>query len=256
MESNARRCLTVARVARTPGLVRLAPEIEPFAEVIRQRQEYLKSLKQHIDATEGSLVDFARGHETFGLHRVEGGVKYREWAPNAVELSLVGEFNDWQVGLHKGEKDEFGVWTVFVPNSPSAELKTAGEGSVRGLKHKDQLRVHMVTTTGESFDRIPAWIPAVCSTETETYHNGLFWDPSEKEKYEFQHEAPRKPKTLRIYEAHVGMSGEQEGVNSYSNFTKDVLPKIKEGGYNAIQLMGVQEHALYSSFGYQVHPSK
>jgi 1,4-alpha-glucan branching enzyme len=60
------------------------------------------------------------------------------------------------------------------------------------------------------------------------------------------------PKDLRIYEAHVGMSSTEPKISSYWEFAHTVLPMIKELGYNAVQLMGIMEHAYYASFGYQV----
>lgn len=55
-----------------------------------------------------------------------------------------------------------------------------------------------------------------------------------------------------IYEAHIGISTEEYKINSYKEFTRDVLPRIKKAGYNTIQLMAIMEHPLYASFGYQV----
>ena len=57
---------------------------------------------------------------------------------------------------------------------------------------------------------------------------------------------------LRIYEAHVGMATEEQRVGTFDEFTEHVLPRIKDLGYNAIQLMADQEHPYYGSFGYHV----
>jgi 1,4-alpha-glucan branching enzyme len=56
---------------------------------------------------------------------------------------------------------------------------------------------------------------------------------------------PKKPDSLRIYEAHVGMSSEEPVVASYTYFKDNVLPRIKSQGYNCVQLMAVQEHPYY-----------
>ncbi|KAJ6699299.1 protein 14-ALPHA-GLUCAN-BRANCHING ENZYME 2-1 CHLOROPLASTIC/AMYLOPLASTIC [Salix purpurea] len=58
--------------------------------------------------------------------------------------------------------------------------------------------------------------------------------------------------SLRIYEAHVGMSSTEPVINTYANFRDDVLPRIKKLGYNAVQIMAIQEHSYYASFGYHV----
>lgn len=83
----------------------------------------------------------------------------------------------------------------------------------------------------------------------------MFWNPPKggDGDYQFRHPLPEVPHSLRIYEAHVGMSSEGEpNVNTYEKFADEVLPRIKDLGYNAIQLMAVQEHAYYASFGYHV----
>ncbi|KAK4481160.1 hypothetical protein RD792_012041 [Penstemon davidsonii] len=91
------------------------------------------------------------------------------------------------------------------------------------------------------------------------------------EKYVFKHPRPKKPKSLRIYESHVGMStanasynmdsnesdlgiskAEEPVINTYANFRDEVLPRIKRLGYNAVQIMAIQEHSYYASFGYHV----
>lgn len=61
-----------------------------------------------------------------------------------------------------------------------------------------------------------------------------------------------RPRALRIYECHVGMSSQEPKVNSYLEFMTDMLPRIRKLGYNAIQIMAIQEHAYYGSFGYHV----
>ena len=89
---------------------------------------------------------FASAYKSYGLHRVEGGgVRYREYAPGAKRLCLMGEFNGWQPWEFEGKKDQFGAWEVNIP--PSA-----------GLMHGMQVRVVMESGDGKvEFDRIPAW---------------------------------------------------------------------------------------------------
>lgn len=63
---------------------------------------------------------------------------------------------------------------------------------------------------------------------------------------------PLRQASLRIYEAHVGMASEEAEVASYDDFRRDVLPRIARQGFNCVQLMAVQEHPYYASFGYHV----
>lgn len=71
--------------------------------------------------------------------------------------------------------------------------------------------------------------------------------------YKWQHSNPKRPKSLRIYECHVGIATNEHRVGTYLEFAKNIIPRIVKQGYNAIQLMAVMEHAYYASFGYQVN---
>lgn len=68
----------------------------------------------------------------------------------------------------------------------------------------------------------------------------------------FKHKRPERPKSLKIYESHVGIATQHCEVGNYKNFAENVLPRIVRQGYNAIQVMAIMEHAYYASFGYQV----
>lgn len=112
----------------------------------------------------------------------------------------------------------------------------------------------MVTPSGEVIDRIPAWIKRVTQDlNVSPVYDAVFWNPPSTARYQFQHPRPKKPASLRIYEAHVGISSSETKVATYKNFTLKMLPRIKHLGYNAIQLMAIMEHAYYASFGYQVN---
>ncbi|KAF3777465.1 1-4-alpha-glucan-branching enzyme 1 [Nymphaea thermarum] len=112
-------------------------------------------------------------------------------------------------------------------------------------------RIHMETPSGIR-DSIPAWIKFSVQAPGEIPYNGIYYDPLPEEKFEFKHHQPKAPKSLRIYEAHVGMSSLDPKINTYANFRDEVLPRIKRLGYNVVQLMAIQEHSYYVSFGYHV----
>lgn len=115
-------------------------------------------------------------------------------------------------------------------------------------------QITMVLPSGERIYRIPAWIKRVVQDLTVSpAYDAVFWNPPVDEVHKFQHARPKKPESLRIYEAHVGISSPETRVATYKEFTKNMLPRIKYLGYNAIQLMAIMEHAYYASFGYQVN---
>ncbi len=99
-------------------------------------------------------------------------------------------------------------------------------------------------------DRIPGYIRRVVQDPPETPNfTGVYWNPPE---YRFRHELPRRKGGLRVYEAHVGMAQEEGKVGTFYEFTQNILPRIANLHYNAIQLMAIQEHPYYGSFGYHV----
>jgi hypothetical protein len=94
--------------------------------------------------------------------------------------------------------------------------------------------------------------PLEAQAPGEIPYNGIYYDPPEEERYKFKYPRPQKPAALRIYECHVGMSSPEPKVSTYLEFARDVIPRAADMGYNAIQLMAIQEHAFYGSFGYHV----
>lgn len=105
----------------------------------------------------------------------------------------------------------------------------------------------MVIPGGHRIERLPTWIRRVTQDlSVSSVYDARFWNPPKEEIYKFKHPRPPKPKNIRIYEAHVGISTSDLRVGTYREFTRDILIRIKDLGYNAIQLMAVMEHAYYA----------
>ena len=109
----------------------------------------------------------------------------------------------------------------------------------------------IVSWPGGSGERIPAYATRVVQDEKTAIFSAQVWHPDSA--YEWQHDnfVP-DTKPLLIYECHIGMAQEREGVGTYDEFRELVLPRIAADGYNAIQIMAIQEHPYYGSFGYHV----
>lgn len=216
--------------------------LKPVADEVQRRYErYLNCLK-NIEGQYGSLKNFASAHEFLGFHydRFRHGWWYREWAPAAHYLSLFGDFNGWNRYANPMEKTDNGVWEIFLPDS---------EYSKR-LVHGSLLKVLVQSSIGEQ-ERIPVYINKVLQDDDTKDFRGQFWNP--EKPYVFEYQRPEiKDEPLLIYEAHVGMAQEREGVGTYNEFRINVLPRIKADGYNAVQLMAIAEHPYYGSFGYHV----
>ncbi len=103
-----------------------------------------------------------------------------------------------------------------------------------------------------SHDRIPAYMRKVIQ-DPQTYDfSGQLWFPKPFEWTDNSFSSAESSKQPIIYECHVGMAQEYEGVGTYREFADNILPRIKNGGYNAIQMMAIMEHPYYGSFGYHV----
>jgi 1,4-alpha-glucan branching enzyme len=219
-------------------LLEIDPWLKPYARDIELRLERYRRLKKSLLGGAKSFSDFANGHLYFGFHRYKKGWVYREWAPAARGLYLIGDFNNWDRTAHPLTRIAGGCW----------ELRLSGEYCRGRFGHGSRVKVHVVSDAGQE-DRIPLYIRRVGQDERAGDFCGQVWD----KKFvwtDARFKAERR--NLFIYEAHVGMALEKEGVGTYREFAGKILPRIKRAGYTAVQLMAVQEHPYYGSFGYQV----
>ncbi|KAH6782460.1 starch branching enzyme 2.2 [Perilla frutescens var. frutescens] len=226
------------------GLISLDPALEAYKDHFKYRITRFTDQKKLIEKYEGSLEEFAQGYLQFGFNRQEDCIVYREWAPAALEAEVVGDFNGWNGAAHKMEKNQFGVWSIRIPDI----------GGNPAIPHNSRVKFRFKHSNGVSVDRIPAWIKYATQDPTRfaAPYDGVYWDPPPTERYQFKYPRPPKPEAPRIYEAHVGMSSSEPIINTYREFADDVLPRIRANNYNTVQLMAVMEHSYYASFGYHV----
>lgn len=212
-----------------------------------------------IERDEGSIAAFAlsNGLEYFGLTRVPGGVCYREWAPAAVSVALIGDFNGWRAhDEHRCARNAWGVWELFLPDVAGRPAIAHGS-RVKALVGVCDASCKATASARPSDEparvvaRIPAWIQRTHRDPTSGGFSGVYVDPHEQ-PYAWLHPRPPRPGTLKIYEAHVGISSGEERIASWEHFRVHVLPRVAALGYTALQLMAVQEHGCYESFGYHV----
>ncbi|KAG0202320.1 alpha-1,4-glucan branching enzyme [Mortierella sp. GBA30] len=223
------------------GVIQLDPWLAPYKSALQERYAGYKAWREIIDK-EGGYERFTRGYERFGFQVSDTGITYREWAPNATQAFLFGDFNQWNPTSHPMKKDEFGVFEIFVPNNADGTPPIA---------HNSKVKITMIKPDGTRIDRLPAWITRVTQDlSVSPNYDAVFWNPPKR--YQWKNKAPPRPTSLKIYEAHVGIATEEGRVGQFTEFTANVLPRIKKLGYNTIQLMAIMEHAYYASFGYQV----
>jgi 1,4-alpha-glucan branching enzyme len=214
------------------------PYLKPFRSILIRRFEMFEALKERLAGNRMSLEAFAAGHEYFGLHFRDGHWVFREWAPNASAVFWIGNMTGWREKTsHELERiDPDGVWEIRLPGD--------------GLRHGDlyRLRIHW---PGGSGDRLPAYARRVVQDPESLIFNAQVWRPFSPHTWAVgDFRRPDDPPL--IYEAHVGMAQEEGKIGTYREFTDKVLKRVVQAGYNTLQLMAVQEHPYYASFGYQV----
>ena len=220
------------------GIVKNDPWLEPFEAAICGRHDHaLWKLNELTQNGKQTLSDFASGYLYFGLHKTSKGWVLREWAPNATDIYLVGDFNGWQEDeAYKMTRIDNGNWEI--------KLKASQ------MHHGDLFKLKIKWNGGEG-ERIPSYANRVVQDEITKIFSAQVWAPAKP--YEFK-KKNFKPDTnpLLIYECHIGMGQDAEKVGTYTEFKDNILPRIKKDGYNAIQVMAVAEHPYYGSFGYHV----
>lgn len=217
-------------------ILEIDPWIKDYKDDINLRMDEYKKQKARLLKKGEKLKDFANAHEYYGFHKVKTGWFYREWAPNAKGLYLIGDFNNWDRHAHPLKKINDEDWEVFIKG-------------IRTIPHKSRLKV--MVDYGDNFqDRIPLFARRVERDENLDF-SAILENPRKKFKWTDE-KFKIKNQDLLIYEAHIGMACEKEEVGSYKDFEKNILPRIKKEGYNTIQLMAIAEHPYYGSFGYQV----
>jgi 1,4-alpha-glucan branching enzyme len=223
-------------------LIQDDPWLATSEQDILDRYNRYKHRLKSLEADFGSIEKFAEGYQYFGINydKDRKGWYYREWAPEAHALYLTGDFNNWEPEEIPLKKNQYGIWELFLDEK--THKKT--------FKHKGKIKVVVDSKLGRQF-RIPAYIRRAVQDEDTKNFSGQLWldDSFDWSDDNFK---PKKGQELFIYECHVGMAQEKEGIGTYNEFTKNILPRIKKAGYNAIQMMAIQEHPYYGSFGYHV----
>ena len=210
--------------------------LKPFAGIIEKRHQQVLAMEREFTYRTTRLSDSCNSYLYYGLHRTNEGWVFREWAPNATAIYLLCEFNDWR-------------------KHPDYALTKVGDGNweiklpLGALAHEMLYRL-LVEWNGGSGERLPSHVRRVIQDEYTKTYSAQVWDPLNP--YQMRHERPKRTDYPLIYEAHIGMSTEHRRVSTFTEFRLFVLPRIVDLGYNTIQLMAVQEHPYYGSFGYQV----
>ena len=210
------------------------PWLEPYRGAIDARHERILECKRKL-AGDGPLASAINNHLYYPLHIEDGQWVIREWAPNASRIYLVGEFNNWKrTEAYCFQPAGQGNWELKVPEM---------------FLHHGQLYKLWMEWPGGGAERLPAYVTRVVQDPETKIFSAQVWNPA---PYQWRSRRPGRRDNPLIYECHIGMSGEAEKVSTFEEFRTNVLPRVKKLGYNVLQIMALQEHPYYGSFGYQV----
>ncbi|MDR0572971.1 MAG: alpha amylase C-terminal domain-containing protein [Tannerella sp.] len=222
----------------TLKLIQKDPWLKPYVNAIEGRHNFAVEKEKEITRHGSlSLSDFSSGYMYFGLHHTNDGWVFREWAPNATAIYLVGTFNSWKKKEdYRLKKVEYGNWEISLPEN--------------AIHHTDLYKL-LIEWEGGSGERIPAWCQRVVQDERTKIFSAQVWNPAKPYHFKNKKFIP-ETSPLLIYECHIGMASQAEKTGTYEEFRMNILPRIASDGYNAIQIMAIQEHPYYGSFGYHV----
>jgi len=209
--------------------------------------------KIHFSELDQSLFGSATNYELYkklGAHpcndQDKEGVYFATWAPHAEKVSVIGGFNDWSEEANPCQKvGDIGVWETFI----------------EGAKAGDLYKFYIVTATGEGLykaDPYAQWSELRPGTASRIAPNSFFkWNDSDWMDNRAQ--GMVEEKAIAIYETHIGSwmrhpASEEnpEGFYNYREFADKITKYVLEMGYTHVELMGVAEHPLDNSWGYQV----
>lgn len=217
--------------------------LAPVADVVNRRHDDFQRRFHEIESSCGSLSEYANSYLYFGLNydKERKGWMFREWLPNAKDVYICGDFNNWQSTSLRLTRNNDGVWEIF--------LSDKKEGA--NIVHESLYKIVVHSDNGYQ-ERIPSHATYMHENPINHNYSACVWKPVKAFKWADKRFKIEKLGSPVIYEAHVGMAQEQARIGSFKKFTRDIIPRIKDLGYNTIQLMAVAEHPYYGSFGYHV----
>ena len=196
----------------------------------------------------GLLYDFLNGqcieaHSYFGAHFSEKNgqtvVTFRLYAPMADDVSVIGEWNNWDVTKDKMKKiDDCGVWEIEIPN----------------LHNYQCYKFHFKNAQGNYVDKIDPYAfhaelrPGTCSRLFDIRNFAWHDDPWMKSRDR------NFDKPMSIYEMHLGSwkgRGDDGHILSYEEIADYLIPYIKENGFTHVEFMPLIQYPFDGSWGYQ-----
>lgn len=214
--------------------------------------DYSKSVWVHSLLTEFDIALFISGkhfrlYEKMGAHLTTvnntAGTYFAVWAPNAQEVSVIANFNNWSRGSHQLYKrwDSSGIWEGFIPNVDKGEVY---KYYIKGFDGSD-------IEKGDPYALRWEHPPQKASIVWDTDYS---WKDKEWLKKRAKVTALNQP--MSVYELHLGSwqrdPSDPERVLSYQEIAKSLVPYILDMGFTHVELMPIMEYPYYPSWGYQI----
>ncbi len=188
-----------------------------------------------------------RLYDKMGSHPMsdEGrpGTYFAVWAPNAKEVSVIGDFNGWDIRAHPlaPRWDESGVWEGFIP----------------GVGKGDLYKYHILSKTDnfrtEKRDPFAFFSEIPPKTASVVWDLGYAWHDGEWMRDRHKNNSLESP--ISVYEIHIGswrrMQKEDNRFLTYSELADELIPYLKDMNYTHVELLPIMEHPFYGSWGYQ-----
>ncbi|HQD11047.1 MAG TPA: 1,4-alpha-glucan branching protein GlgB, partial [Flavihumibacter sp.] len=202
--------------------------------------------------TEEDIRNFQAGtnyriYQKMGSHSIQvmerWGMYFAVWAPNAAQVSVKGNFNDWQNNEYAlyPRWDKSGIWEGFIPDFHLGEV----------------YKYHIISSDGLAVDKgdpLANFWEKRPLTASITWDMHYDWQDAEWMQTRKKHNALNAP--WSVYEVHLASwmrpdKHDEESYNTYPQITERLVPYVKEMGFTHIELMPVMEHPFDGSWGYQ-----
>lgn len=207
--------------------------------VVNEFEDQITTFKQTFVSGENFY-----SHHLLGAHKInkdgQDGYTFRVWAPNAQNVWLAGDFNQWGESLPMSFDAESGIWEIF------SELPQEGQLYKYLVQRADGSKVFKFDPYAIHFEERPGNAAVLHTIEDKKWRDGL-WRGRKKRSNHFK-------RPLNIYEVHASSWKHHEDGTPYSfaDLKKELIPYVKDLGYTHIEFMPLMEHPLGMSWGYQL----
>ena len=218
---------------------------------VKKREIYNEEISNGI--TENDIRLFKSGihyeiYKKLGAHpqRIndQDGISFSIWAPNAQEISVIGDFNGWDIDTNKMNPiGDSGIFELFIPGA------LIGQRYKYAIKTLNDEILHKSDPYANYSERRPGNASVV--TDISNFN----WSDNQWLKKRQKLDLKKKP--MSIYEVHIGSwkkhrNRDEDGFYNYKEFAHSLTEYILDMGYTHVELMGIAEYPFDGSWGYQV----